>query len=165
MAKIKCFVNSVLLWFSIGIVVVMTGLVTYQVITRYVFNRPSATSEVLARYLFVWLTMFGGAYVFGKREHMNIAFLREKLPLPGKMILEILSELLIAGFAFMVMFYGGRIYALKQMGSIDPSINVSMGYIYLSLPIAGIVILFYALCNIVDLAGTYKGMRCPIQRY
>jgi TRAP-type C4-dicarboxylate transport system permease small subunit len=156
MLKIKHFVNSILSWFSISIVVVMTVLVTYQVITRYVFNRPSAVSEVLARYLFVWLTMFGGAYVFGKREHMNIAFLREKLPPLGKMIMEVLSEFLIAGFAFMVMFYGGRIYALKQMGSIDPSINISMGYIYLSLPAAGIVILFYAICNIVELAGAYK---------
>jgi TRAP-type C4-dicarboxylate transport system permease small subunit len=75
MAKIKRIVNSVLLWFSISIIAVMTVLVTYQVVTRYVFNRPSAVSEVPARYLFVWFTMFGGAYVFGKREHMNIALL------------------------------------------------------------------------------------------
>jgi TRAP-type C4-dicarboxylate transport system permease small subunit len=134
----------------------MTFLVTYQVITRYIFNNPSAISEALARYLFVWLTMFGGAYVFGKREHMNLNFIRDQFPPKGKVILEMISEFLIAVFAIMVMIYGGKIYALKQMIQIDPSMQIPMGYIYASLPMAGYLILFYFICNEIELFKKLK---------
>ena len=50
---------------------IMTILVVYQVVTRYVFNAPSAFSEALAQYLFVWMIMFGSAYVYGSKEHLT----------------------------------------------------------------------------------------------
>jgi TRAP-type C4-dicarboxylate transport system permease small subunit len=147
MTHIKKFVDTLLQWISIVIVVLMTFFVTYQVVTRYIFNRPSAVSEALARYLFVWLTMLGGAYVFGKQGHMNITFFREKFSPKKLIILKMASEALIAVFALLIMFYGGKIYMLKQMISIEPSINIPMGYIYAAVPIGGILILFYAVYN------------------
>lgn len=154
--KVKNAVNKVLQWFCIIILAIMTFLVTYQVITRYIFNNPSAISEALARYLFVWLTMFGGAYVFGKREHMNINYARNKFPPKVKTILEMISEFLIAAFAVLVMVYGGRIYASKQMIQLDPSMQIPMGYIYASLPLAGCLIVFYFVCNEIELFGKLK---------
>ena len=68
LTTIKKAVDKVMEWSCILILIVMTVLVTYQVITRYFFNRPSAISETAAQYLFVWMVMFGSAYVFGLRE-------------------------------------------------------------------------------------------------
>jgi TRAP-type C4-dicarboxylate transport system permease small subunit len=150
MKAVKKIVDTVLQWFSIIIVVVMTVLVTYQVITRYIFNNPSAVSESLARYVFVWLTMFGGAYVFGKREHMNLSFASEKLSARGKIVLSIVTEALIAFFAVTVMTYGGKLYADMQLVQIDPSLNIPMAYVYFALPASGVLILFYAACNITN---------------
>ena len=42
---------------SIGIFALMVLLVTFQVFVRYVLNSPSAFSETLTRYLFVWLVL------------------------------------------------------------------------------------------------------------
>ncbi|MDR3049907.1 MAG: TRAP transporter small permease [Elusimicrobiota bacterium] len=151
MTAIKNAVDKFLQWFCIVIVVLMTFFVTYQVATRYLFNAPSAISEALARYLFVWLTMFGGAYVFGKREHMNLNFIRDKCSPKIKTILELISEFLIVVFAVMVMIYGGFVYASKQMIQVDPSLNISMGYIYGSLVLSGVLILFYFTFNAREL--------------
>jgi TRAP-type C4-dicarboxylate transport system permease small subunit len=156
MGSIKKAVDTMLQWISIVIVAVMTLLITYQVVTRYVFNKPSAMSETLARYLFVWLTMLGGAYVFGKQGHMNITFFREKCPPKKNIMLKMTGEALIAVFALLLMCSGGKTYMLKQMISIDPSINIPMGYIYASLPTGGILILFYAVYNEIQL---YKSLR------
>ncbi|MDR1952316.1 MAG: TRAP transporter small permease [Elusimicrobiota bacterium] len=156
MKKIKDYVDTILQWFCISILVVMTILVTYQVITRYIFNNPSAISEALARYLFVWLTMYGGAYVFGRREHMNLSFIRDKFPPKIKTILEMTSEFLVAIFAAAIMIYGGKFYVSQQMIQLDPSMQIPMGYIYSSLPIGGILILFYFVCNELDLLKKLK---------
>jgi len=159
MREVKAAVDRVLQWVSITIVALMTVFVTYQVITRYVFNKPSAVSETVARYLFVWLTIFGGALVFGKRDHMNLTFMRDMLPQKMQTVCEMLSEFLIALFAVMVMIYGGRIYSAREMVQTDPSLKISMAWIYGSLPIGGVLILFYSLYNELQLFNKLKTKR------
>jgi TRAP-type C4-dicarboxylate transport system permease small subunit len=161
MQAVKKVVDTILQWLSIGIVVLMTYFVTYQVVTRYVFNNPSVISEAIARYLFVWLTIFGGAYVFGKRDHMSLVFVRNRFPPRAQIVLEIVSELLIALFAVLVMIYGGRIYTAKQYVQMEPSLLFSMAYIYICLPIGGVLVLFYTLCNEVDLIKKLRGHSGP----
>ena len=86
MEKMKKLFDRVLEVSCIALMSVMTILVTYQVITRYIFNKPSAVSEVLARYMFVWMVLLCAAYVFGLREHMNIPFVKDKLPPRGRIV-------------------------------------------------------------------------------
>jgi TRAP-type C4-dicarboxylate transport system permease small subunit len=156
MKSVKNTIDKILQWLCVVIVALMTFFVTYQVVTRYVFNKPSAVSETIARYLFVWLTIFGGAYVFGKRGHMNLVFIREKFSLKTQTVLEILSEFLIAVFAILIMIYGGRIYTAKQMVQIDPSLMFSMAWIYGCLPVGGVLVLFYSIYNELELLKKLK---------
>ena len=58
MNKVKFLVDKLISWACIAIVGAMTALVTYQVISRYLFDSPSGVSEVLSRYLFIWLILF-----------------------------------------------------------------------------------------------------------
>ena len=56
----------------------MTCMVSYQVFARFILHNPSAITQTLSQYLFVWLIMFGSAYVFGAREHLSIELIRDK---------------------------------------------------------------------------------------
>ncbi len=155
MTAIKKVIDRAVEWVCIFLLGIMTVLVTYQVVTRYFFNAPSAISEVLAKYLFVWLIMICGAYVFGLREHMNIAFLREKLPVKARLVVEMISELLIVLFALTVMIIGGYKGAVKQMIQLDSALQIPVGVIYAVLPISGILIAFYFVYNISRLAKQF----------
>lgn len=106
MEKMKKLFDRVLEVSCIALMSVMTILVTYQVITRYIFNKPSAVSEVLARYMFVWMVLLCAAYVFGLREHMNIPFVKDKLPPRGRIVCDIAGEIIIALFGLGVMAAG-----------------------------------------------------------
>lgn len=44
----------------------MTVVGTYQILVRYLFNRPSTVSEELLTYLFTWMALLAAAYVFGR---------------------------------------------------------------------------------------------------
>lgn len=59
--------------------ILMTLVGTYQIVTRYFFNRPSTISEELLTYSFTWMSLLASAYVFGKRDHMRMGFMADKL--------------------------------------------------------------------------------------
>ena len=62
---------------------------SYQIITRFIFNNPSTISEELLTYSFAWMAMFATAYVFGKRDHMRMTFVVDKLAPAQRKVLEI----------------------------------------------------------------------------
>ena len=98
MKRIKNVLDKIIEIFCIAIMGIMTLLVTWQVITRYVFNKPSVFTEQVSQYLFVWLVMYGSAYVFGKREHMQISFIRDMAPENIKRIIDVIQEIIISIF-------------------------------------------------------------------
>lgn len=156
MEKLKKIFDRVLETSCIGLMSVMTVLVSYQVITRYIFNKPSAVSEVLAKYLFVWMVLLCAAYVFGLREHMNIPFVKDKLPERGRIICEIIGEAIIVLFGLGVMVAGGYAGAVRQMGQMDSALQISMGIIYGAIPLSGISIVFYFFYNVSALMKQFK---------
>ncbi|MCW9698511.1 MULTISPECIES: TRAP transporter small permease [unclassified Avibacterium] len=147
---VKRFLDKLIEWVCIFIVGAMTILITYQVISRYIFNSPSAVSEILSRYFFVWLILFASAYVFGKREHMEINFLKNKLPSSLKRLANVIAEIALSCFAIGVMIIGGYSASVRQMFQLDSALQIPMGFIYSAIPISGAIIVFYSLCNILS---------------
>ncbi len=129
---------------------------SYQIITRFVFNNPSTVSEELLTYSFAWMAMFSSVYVFGKRDHMKMGFLADMLPEASKRVLDIAIEILIVLFAAAVLIYGGTTIMQLTMTQKTASLGVSMGMIYMVMPISGVLITIYGLLNIADMCtGSY----------
>lgn len=130
---------------------------TYQIVIRYFFNNPSTMSEELLTYSFTWMALLAAAYVFGKRDHMRMAYLADKVTGTGKKALEIIIELLIMAFAISVMIYGGTAIMNLTMTQVTASLGIPMGVIYTVVPLSGTLIVLYSILNIADLcAGYYK---------
>ncbi|ENM5916486.1 TRAP transporter small permease [Vibrio mimicus] len=144
---LKYWVDKLLSGICITIVGSMTILVTYQVVVRYLFNRPSAVSEVLSRYLFIWLILFGAAYVFGLKEHMAISFVKQQFSEKTQILLDMFIELVTVGFALFIMIIGGYSSSVRQMWQVDSALQIPMGIIYAALPIGGALMVFYFLYN------------------
>lgn len=147
MEKIKNSIDKIVALVSIFLLGAMAILVTYQVVVRYVFSAPSPTSEVLSRYMFVWLVLIGGAYVFGLREHMNISIIRDFMPPKVGVVANMITELCIFFFAYGVMVFGGWNKTIGQMNQLDSALQIPMGVIYAALPVSGCLILFYSIYN------------------
>lgn len=132
----------------------MTVIGTYQIVTRYFFNRPSTVSEELLTYAFTWMALLGSAYVFGKRDHMRMGFLADKISGNAKKILEVFIDLLTFAFAGVVMVYGGISITKLTMIQTTASLRVPMGYIYVIVPITGVMIMLFSLMNAADMLHT-----------
>lgn len=165
MKTIKNILDKIVEFFCIGIMGIMTILVTWQVFTRYVLNNPSTITEQSAQYLFVWLVLYGAAYVFGKRDHMAITFIKEKMPLKLQAVMEVIQEMVIALFALGVMVYGGYISSLRQMAQMDAALQIPIGVVYSAIPISGGFVIFYALYNIKSIVEKQRHSDEQVKNY
>ena len=154
--KIRKGMNTVVSTICIVLFAVMVIVGTYQIITRFIFNNPSTVSEELLTYTFAWMAIFSSAYVFGKRDHMRMTFVADKLPKEQRKILEIVIELLIIAFAVIVLIYGGFTIMGLTMTQKTASLGVMMGVVYAVVPICGILIAIYGVLNVIDLCAGYE---------
>ena len=148
LTAVKKVVDKIMAWLCIIILGIMTVLVVYQVVTRKVFNAPSAYSEALSQYLFVWMIMYGSAYVFGLKEHLDISILKDKMKGGTLLAVEVLTNICLILFAVVVLMYGGEIISAQQMATTDAALQIPMGVIYSAIPISGLFTTFYAVYNI-----------------
>ena len=141
---------------ALGVVIValfmlMTLIGTYQIVTRYFFKRPSTVSEELLTYSFTWMALLASAYVFGKRDHMRMGFLADKITGNVRKYLELAIDLLTFAFAGIVMVYGGTAITKLTMIQNTASLRVPMGYIYVIVPVTGVLIMIFSLINAADM--------------
>ncbi len=129
----------------------MVVIGTYQIVTRFIFKSPSTVSEELLTYSFTWMALLASAYVFGKRDHMRMGFMADKAGPAGQKVLGIISEVLILVLAGSVMIYGGVTIMDLTMTQSTASLGIPMGVVYTIIPISGVLIVVYALLNIIDL--------------
>lgn len=153
---IKAVFDKILMVLGTICLTIMTIMTTYQVITRYFFNSPSAIADALSQFLFVWMIMFGSAYVYGSREHLTIDLLKDKFPPKMNMIVEVITNICLFCFVGIVCVYGGYLYANSQVKQIDPSLRISKSIMYASIPFTGVITAFYAVYNSVRSIQDYK---------
>lgn len=149
--NIRKVINTVIKIACILLFGFMVIIGTYQILVRYIFNNPSTISEELLTYSFTWMSLFAAAYVFGKREHMRMGFLADKLSRKKLTILNVIIEIITIAFALIVMVYGGVSITSLSMTQKTASLGIPMGYIYIVLPITGIIITLYGILNIIGL--------------
>ncbi len=94
----------------------------------------------------MWVALIGAAYTTGQKRHLAIDLLTMRLTGKRKIINEIIIQLAIAAFAFIVLIYGGTNLALKTLSTyqLTPALGLQMGYIYFCLPISGALMMFYS---------------------
>lgn len=152
----KCL-DKVLEFICCTLLALMTILVTWQVVSRYVLNNPSTVTEELVLFSFVWMGLLGGAYLFGKNEHMAMTFLFDKLSEKNQIKVRIFFELVIMAFAVFILVFGGWNMSKLSMGQLSSSLQIPMGYIYLALPLSGITTMIYNALNISDIIKELSG--------
>lgn len=152
MYLIKKTVDKILSWIVIILMAVITINVLWQVFSRFVLQNPSSFTEELARYMLIWIGILGAAYVAGQKLHLAIDLLSTKLKGKPNAMLEIFIQLCIFVFSFFVMVIGGirLVYITLQLNQISAALQVPLGYVYLVVPVSGVIMMFYSIYFIVE---------------
>ena len=124
--------------------------VCWMVIARFVLKNPSTTSEEVLRYLLVWTTMVGGAYAYGRRKHLSIIMLTKMLSPRGQMLLDIGVQIVVIAFCVVVMILGDLRLVQTTFNQISSALHLPMPYVYASILVGGVLIVFYAVIFILE---------------
>lgn len=141
-----------LTWISIALFVVLVLVVIWQVFTRQVLQSPSAWTTTVSQYLFIWLVLFSVAMVFGERGHVAVDFFARLLPRPAQRGTSVLVEISILAFALLGLVWGGIRGMAISWDQAIPGLPVTVGQMYLALPIAGVLIALFAAEDLVRAA-------------
>lgn len=159
MSPLKRVIDAILATLCVVLFALLVIVVSWQVFTRQVLVSPSTWTSVAAQYLFVWLALFGSAYVFSDRGHIAVDFVARKAGAGGQKVIGVLTLSIVAVFAILVLIWGGiRATDISWTQQVS-GIPVTVGQMYLALPVSGVLIVFYAVFHIVKiLAGREAGL-------
>ncbi|GAF04972.1 TRAP transporter small permease [Saccharicrinis fermentans] len=125
--------------------------VLWQVLSRYILSSPSSFTDELAGFLLIWVGILGAAYVAGQRQHLAIDLLIQKSSETNRAKLYLFINICIALFAVAVMMIGGAWLAITrfQFDVTSAALRIPLGYVYLVMPLSGLLILYYSIYLII----------------
>ncbi len=144
--------NRVLEWLIICFLTVMLFSVLWGVCSRYILADQSSWTDELARFMLIWVSVLGAVYVSGKNAHIAIDLLPESISLKNKMRLDIFVSSVIFLFVGCIFIIGGGRYTYVsfKLQQTSAALGIPVGFIYLILPMAGSLILWYKTLQIKE---------------
>jgi len=142
-------IDKIIEWCLVAIMGVLVIDVLWQVFSRYVLASPSSFTDELAGFLLIWVGLLGAAYVAGKNEHLAIDLMLQKMKGAKKRQLQFIINTIVGVFALFVMIFGGSwlVYTRFYLGVKSAALELPLGYVYLIVPISGVLILYYTIDN------------------
>lgn len=119
-------------------------IVFSQVIWRFIFNNPFSWTEEVARYIQVWIILFGSPVCIQKSSHLSIDYLKDSIGLGLRKLFQFISYLMISIFAVCIIIFGIQ-FILKVGYQNTPATQIPLGFIYIAFPISGTLMLIESL--------------------
>lgn len=128
-----------------GAMVLISLIIPYGVFTRYVLNSAASWPEPAAILLSIVLTFFGAAACYRINLHMRVTFVRDHLPRPLQIGVDLLAELLMGAMGVFMAFWGFGLCQTTWDQSIAEFPALSVGVTYLPIPLGGICLLLFVI--------------------
>lgn len=140
-------INKVISRFTNLLLILMTLAVFAQVIFRFVLEQPLAWSEELSRYLMIWITFLGASLAIEKKAHPMIEVFVGYLPERIRLGVQVIAMLVSSVFYSLLIYFGGQ-FAISSFTQLTPAMRLPIGYVYLIIPISGVLLLLGSFAQI-----------------
>jgi TRAP-type mannitol/chloroaromatic compound transport system permease small subunit len=138
------------------LVVVLCCVMIYEVVVRYVFERPTLWANEMSLWLAGFVFLCSGLYAMQQRSHIRIFLLYDALPRSLQRTCDVISTALIVLFAFF-LFYGGygeafdKFFRWGRFGTaFDPPIPATLK------PMVLIIVLLVAVQAVINLISDWN---------
>ena len=147
-------VQRALGWLLALLMGVMVLDVTWQVASRFLLRAPSSFTEELAGFLLIWIGVLGAAYCLRARSHLGIDVLVSQLHGRARRAATIAAHVLVVAFALSAMVIGGLLLVRLafQLNQISAAMGIRVGFVYLALPLSGLLMVLYSIESIAEAA-------------
>jgi len=150
--RIAMFIGRV----TMLLIAIVVCVMMYEVILRYVFERPTLWANEMSLWLAGFVFILAGFYAMQQRSHIRIYLLYDMLPRSLQKVCDTVSTVLIVGFAFFLV-YGGygeakaKLLRWETFGTaFDPPIPATLK------PLVLIVVTLVAIQSVLNLIADWN---------
>ena len=137
-----------------GLVLFAIAVMLYGVFARYVMLPVTDWLDIdppnffwveeVGETTLAWLTMIGAAIAVKERSHFALNLLTHRLSPRATAALHVFHNIIIAAFGGLVAWLGYKLVLLNMMLT-SPALEMSLGWLYASATVGGILMVLYAL--------------------
>lgn len=131
--------NVVVRWILAALMLVMTVLIGWQVIARFIVGESLTFSEEVSRFVMVWLVLLGAAYAAKNGRLMKVDIVEHMLSGRAKSTVIMVAGLLSIVFYLVLVVFGFFIVSAVSY-QMTPATEVSMSIPMAALPVGGILL-------------------------
>jgi TRAP-type C4-dicarboxylate transport system permease small subunit len=126
----------------------LVGVVLLQVYARLFLPKSPHWTEEASRFLFIYTVSFASGLVIREKAFVNVDVFTNMLPKPAQRWLQILLDLLVAGFMAVVFYYSLKNLGIGRMQT-SASLRVPMHYIFASMSVLSGTVVLFSLASVV----------------
>jgi TRAP-type C4-dicarboxylate transport system permease small subunit len=119
---------------ALSLVGVMTAAVLLQVFFRYVLNRPISWTEEFSIFSMIWMAFLVAPIAYRSGANVSIEVIRNLFKGRALAVLQIVLTVLILAI-LAILFRHSLLYVARGFGSTATSLPVTMGWIYIAMPL------------------------------
>ena len=146
---------------TLVLVATIAAVVCMGVFWRYVLNDALVWSEETAKFLMVWMVFVAAPIALARGGHAAVDALPNMLPPRLSQALYALIYLIVLLFV-LVLIDQGTNFALNARIQHTPTTGISMMYVFMSMPVGGVLLLLVSLelllQSIAGMSGRSRGV-------
>lgn len=145
-------IDRLLAGFTITVMALLVVCVVWQVFSRYVLQKPSTMTDEIARFSMIWVGLLGAAYAVGQRRHLSIDLFTANLKGARRVMNLLFVDACVLLFSASAMVWGGLTLVTKvySTGQLSPAMQMPMAYVYVVLPLSGLIICYYSVLFVLQ---------------
>jgi TRAP-type C4-dicarboxylate transport system permease small subunit len=145
-------------WLAVLLFAALTAVVALQVVNRLMLHLPFIWSEEVARFLFFWVVLLGGAISVRRRRH----FVLDVTPRRWRdgrdtthILLRLFPDVCMLGFAVFLLVQGIE-YTRAGILRTASNSGINMAIVYGAIPVFAALVVAYSALNVL---ADYRAFR------
>lgn len=143
MSALSRALSRLFLWFASLGLVVMTGIIGWQVFARYVLNASPAWAEQASLVLMIWYISLAAAAGVREGFHIRMTAVEDAASPRLRHGLRLLAHTIVAMIGVAMAIWGAELVRDTWAHSV-PTLPINRGMAYLPIPLSGLLIVFFA---------------------
>lgn len=129
---------------------VASSLGLFQIITRFILERPAEWTEVLIRFSLIWMVFLGIPMAFRQGAMVSVDVMYRWSPPKLKRVLDWVVFFAALALVLVIIWWGWDYAVRGKVQTVIGLENVSMFWAYLALPVGGLFCVLGLIGNLLD---------------
>ena len=129
---------------------IAAGLGMFQIITRFILERPAEWTEVMIRFSLIWMVFLGIPMAFRQGAMVSVDVMYRWSPPKLKRVLDWVVFLAALSLVLVIVWWGWDYAKRGRVQTVIGLEDVSMFWAYLAMPVGGLFCVLGLIGNLLD---------------